>query len=342
MAVQNMKLIIEPLTWLHVGNGEKADPFGMIVKDGFAIYLNTNAYIRHLLQTRTAEFTNLVKTANLQNLMSYMYANFDSSHPELWDTRLPVDAEVEKHYKKDLESGDNQCLIYQFYRNAFRQAFLPGSSIKGCLRTAILDALYEKNTSARRDNNLDASLLRYFRDGRSDITLDPFKFIKITDAPIPDERMTLKPMQPHNVKSPASGIGNLNLLHEVVKPLPGKRLKAEFSVNMDFFENPAIASLIDKSAGKPLQQLCQIINAFYQRKMTDDLAALRGSQHYTIHTAAQQAFNHPANGYQFVIKLGKGSGRHYISYKQTNLNMPKTRNLIERQAVGWCRVFIGQ
>lgn len=342
MATKRVRMVIEPLTCLHIGNGNTADPFGMIVKDNHAIYINTNAYIRYLLLTRKAEFEHKVKTANLTTLMQYLYENFDTDNPVLYDTRLPVDKSVEIQYRKDIGSPQNQCLIYQFYRNPYRQAFIPGSSLKGCIRTAILSAIYDVDTTARPSNDLEFQLLGCMRDGRRNITDDPFKFIKIADAPVPDARMTLKPMAPHNIKSPASGTANLDFLYEVIQPGAGDKIYSELTVNMDFFQRPGVSSLRQEDSTTPFKDLCQTINGFYQKKLNEDLAELRGTTYCAIHTAAQQEFNHPEKKMQFIVKLGKGSGRHYISYKKTNLTIPKTRNLIDHQSVGWCKVALEQ
>lgn len=134
-----------------------------------------------------------------------------SGQSSLWefltrDCRIP-DTDLKPLTRYQVAVGDTLELreIHAFQRDAYGRAYVPGSSVKGSLRTAwLLDAVLDdtagnhtlpppsKNKKVAFPEEDYVNLLRLSQKRRSDAVNSIFRGIQISDSqPIPDERMML-------------------------------------------------------------------------------------------------------------------------------------------------------
>lgn len=134
-----------------------------------------------------------------------------SGQSSLWefltrDCRIP-DTDLKPLTRYQVAVGDTLELreIHAFQRDAYGRAYVPGSSVKGSLRTAwLLDAVLDdtagnhtlpppsKNKKVAFPEEDYVNLLRLSQKQRSDAVDSIFRGIQISDSqPIPDERMML-------------------------------------------------------------------------------------------------------------------------------------------------------
>ena len=134
-----------------------------------------------------------------------------SGQSSLWefltrDCRIP-DTDLKPLTRYQVAVGDTLELreIHAFQRDAYGRAYVPGSSVKGALRTAwLLDAVLDdtagnhtlpppsKNKKVAFPEEDYVNLLRLSQKQRSDAVNSIFRGIQISDSqPIPDERMML-------------------------------------------------------------------------------------------------------------------------------------------------------
>lgn len=134
-----------------------------------------------------------------------------SGQSSLWefltrDCRIP-DTDLKPLTRYQVAVGDTLELreIHAFQRDAYGRAYVPGSSVKGSLRTAwLLDAVLDdtagnhtlpppsKNKKVAFPEEDYVNLLRLSQKQRSDAVNSIFRGIQISDSqPIPDERMML-------------------------------------------------------------------------------------------------------------------------------------------------------
>ena len=162
-----------------------------------------------------------------------------SGQPSLWefltrDCRIP-DTDLKPLTRYQVAVGDaldaSHSLkeIHAFQRDAYGRAYVPGSSVKGALRTAwLLDAVLDdragnhtlpppsKNKKVAFPEEDYVNLLRLSQKQRSDAVNSIFRGIQISDSqPIPDKQMMLAGKID---SSTDGGTHSINLCRECVAP----------------------------------------------------------------------------------------------------------------------------
>lgn len=192
---------------IHVGGGEehKLDPLGYVVKDNWFYRINIGAML-----SADKIFSNLfVKMVEdrytISKLRRPVIDAFDPENKDMWVHRAKVSSSFRNAYLKNLDDPNiNNQLLVQCLPLAGSKAYLPGSSIKGAMRTAVLDRIAckkkYKNVLAdtekklqwsgqnKKSEQIEMTILEYNK-----VHEDPFKGIKLSDAILPpDSTMIVK------------------------------------------------------------------------------------------------------------------------------------------------------
>jgi CRISPR-associated protein Csm5 len=186
-----MKFRAVPLTPIHIGDGTELLP------DHYRIKAHAGEPSLELFEPAEVlaampppllrQYVEILRYGKLR----YAYDVLQRSvRPEHVLARIPVSQESAKELQKALTEIRRSGAVQPFIRSG-RQPFIPGSSIKGALRTALLSALAAKHavklTGEMRDKH--RTLVREaFRMRRNDTADDPFRFVHVADVPIPKER----------------------------------------------------------------------------------------------------------------------------------------------------------
>ena len=175
---------LEPLTPIHIGSGETMDPMSYIIKkenDGHYLYqIDLPAWIED--QPNPASLADFFQKQNLAEIRSYLAHNVDTSIYSFSRIRVMDDTIVDT-YEDNLGRKDsaNQLLIDEAIKNPLSGAvIIPGSSIKGAIRTAIIDYLdqelnLELNKAGKNYNNILEDIF-----GKSNIP-NTFQDLKLGD-----------------------------------------------------------------------------------------------------------------------------------------------------------------
>jgi hypothetical protein len=233
------------------------------------------------------------------------------------------------------------------------QPIIPGSSIKGAIRTAILSHWQQRVPSYnhKADRELQASILGYMGDRGPDIPSDPFKAIKIADAPWYNEHISIFEVGVTAPSAPASNIAQLRsqsygrrkptkqqtlpILMELALTKPVT--ESELSI---FATTPPMKGIekILPEGPKTLSPMLKMINEYYRGQFDREESIYKrfGEQHTNNYNAIRDFFNGLKEN-QCMIKLGMGSGQNYCSYAVMNHN-PKTRKLVSSLPMGWMKL----
>jgi CRISPR-associated protein Csm5 len=192
---------------VHVGGGEdhKLDPLGYVVKGDWFYRINIS-YMLEADKTFSQIFVKTVENKNAISRLRKVIADaFNPEDSKMWIHRAKVSASFKEAYIKNFDDLNlkNQLLVQCFPLTGNR-AYLPGSSIKGAIRTAVLDSLSdgkEDEILAKAENRIHNPKERYkLGEYVEKIILkyekvqdDPFKGIKLSDAVLPpDSTMIVK------------------------------------------------------------------------------------------------------------------------------------------------------
>lgn len=247
-------------------------------------------------------------------LRKFLKNNIDTGEYTEWV--VDVSNAVQKRYEERFDAPENQLPMSPFIRTGSK-AFLPGSSIKGALRTAYLNFLKGK-TSVKERNRADLVEGELFkanvegRDGRIrfDIDKDPFRTIKIKDSFLPQGATFFGEVVNYNKKDGRLNPTNIQILSEVTYgSLIEKPVSMEIEISLDkkvlYNRESGIDSLHEKV---DVQSLLKACDNFYRKSLDEEKNKfLSGvSNGDVISKVYQQILDHAKGGYLFRIGWGSG------------------------------------
>jgi len=191
------KVKYQILTPIHIGTGEDLTPFDYVIVDDNFHRVNADEIISSLSQEQLNKFYALIEQNNITSLRELIAGNFDEKRFSKY--KVKVTKNVAEKYQWNLRNVNNQLLISPFVRvDGDFKPYIPGSSIKGAIRTAIIDRVAKDNpemikriTSNEKEyksNTWEHKLLKAVRvdqkkkEEKVDISKDPFRALKISDV----------------------------------------------------------------------------------------------------------------------------------------------------------------
>ncbi len=186
-------LVLVPLTPIHIGGGDEA-----IL--GLEDYRLKNGFLQ---RTDLKQFIH--SSPDIEQILSDLERNFQSTFLRLQDDvpdqaiteRIPASSEVCSILERQIEDAKrskpkNRGTIHAFIR-AGRTPMLPGSSLKGCIRTAWLAkcvrqrGIQQKGIHGRDSGDQSKKLMQMAFDMSSNETAgDPLRDVTVGDANLPE------------------------------------------------------------------------------------------------------------------------------------------------------------
>lgn len=216
--LESVTLHITPLSPVHVGTGEDYEPTNYVMDKGVLFAFDSDIASEVLTPSQREELLKMVSRPARQaedlimQVQSFIYNNREAFAAASTHC-LPVSAGVFDLYQKRVgqtanrEAGGggviNKLAIERTFFNPYnQQPVIPGSSIKGAIRTALLDDVNDGNeltrkerefledkrqsTKAKANEALQERLFAYRRDvdGKSKKLLqcDPMRLVHVVDA----------------------------------------------------------------------------------------------------------------------------------------------------------------
>lgn len=174
------------LSPIHVGSGEDLDPFSYVIQDKTLFLIDLIEWIDRFPDQ--GELSRMMESDNFSVIRSFIANHFDGQTAVR--CRLPVDNPVLlKEYKEAIEKANarKQVLISAMIRNAMSmEAYIPGSSIKGAIRTPIANrfvktagvtSLNERYDKKSREPDYNTKIF-------GKIQSDPMRWLKLSDIPL--------------------------------------------------------------------------------------------------------------------------------------------------------------
>lgn len=198
---RNIKMKVTALSPLHIGCKEEIDPIGYVVdKEKKLNVIVLDRLIEKVDGAEKEAIINAVKAREVGRLRVAIKNAFDKIDASYCVLRtLDVSPEFLKMYEEKIGKEEN-ALVFKAFVSSMGQVYVPGSSIKGALRTGIVDLAFNivlkeedrKRLIHNRDdrNNIEAEALKYMQVNHQGkrkpaIHLDPFKKLKIRDTILP-------------------------------------------------------------------------------------------------------------------------------------------------------------
>ncbi|MEA3360306.1 MAG: type III-A CRISPR-associated RAMP protein Csm5 [Thermodesulfobacteriota bacterium] len=169
----NVRLHI--LSPVHVGSGQELDPFSYVIRDNKLLIIDPYKWIENYSDKET--LYQKMDSEDYIDLRNYIAKNFNDDNAVL-STIDVKSAEVVRTYKKAVydKTSRKQALINFMTRNEITKIpYLPGSSIKGAIRTAIANSfVLSANIKSGDSYNYNKKIFGKPTD-------DPMKNLKVSD-----------------------------------------------------------------------------------------------------------------------------------------------------------------
>ena len=132
------------LSPIHVGAGQELDPFSYVIRDRTLFMIDLIKWME--VYPEQDKLYHMMDSDNFANIRSFIAENFNAENAIR--CAIPVDnPKLLDTYRRAIQKKDpkNQVLISPMTRNEIStEAYIPGSSIKGAIRTAIANHFVKK------------------------------------------------------------------------------------------------------------------------------------------------------------------------------------------------------
>ena len=340
MAKEHYTLTVEPITCVHIGTGEQLSHLDYKIsrsKQGNDLFINfsSNSILKRIAADpkKSAEFERLSSGGDMKALAGFFHENAKNADINYicHCTREFLKIWEENKDKDPLQNGR---FVEQMYRQGMRPV-IPGSSLKGSVRTAILNAALEdcynrNNLRGKKDNQIQKELLD-FKDAKN----DPFRTLQFGDC-VFDGRGTQIVGALKNIKTDRDGeVVEHNTSQILAEAIKGYFLRngtdanlvgeARFALDVDLAEEKAVSKKIT------IQDIVNACNYFYWREFKTEYEKFYknacGSECDAItklHKELKAVAEDAQKQNEFIIRVGRWSQVEFVTFDE-NFRSPKTR-----------------
>jgi len=184
----------QAVTPVHVGAGEVWTKEHYVIRNGHLCLFEPSRVVLGMDRVRRREFERAVDSGNLDGALQILEG---ALREDDITARIPLAKDALKELDEARGNPNRWGGVVPFVRTAGRP-FVPGSSIKGAIRTALLSAEVSKNEHEARRHAFprdeqgrerpdpDALQRWAFKYGRGQTERDPFRFVEVADSILPE------------------------------------------------------------------------------------------------------------------------------------------------------------
>ncbi|WP_367026811.1 RAMP superfamily CRISPR-associated protein [Methylococcus sp. ANG] len=351
-AFTSYRLHITPLSPIHIGSGESYEPTNYVIEDDLLHEFDTGAVMAALPAQDRKELLSIVSGKPNPDMIKAVQRFFHARRNRLmpWSRHcVPVLPQVARMYASRVgqaanQEGDGGQVLnrLEIDRTAFnpisRAPVLFGSSLKGAIRTALLDKINggARATERKGLHEFQGRLLGY-RDpktGRQSLELDPLRLVHLSDlawressgltatavhlavnrkkTPVKDEKGQLRKAMGEN----------LYQILECVSPWRYRAFSGQ--LNLQRLDGlPRQEQLPAREFRYSMEALATACNRFYLPVLAGETKLLKergfADQHWceTIQNTLKQSQDRLEAGQAFVLRVGRHSGAESITVSGT-------------------------
>ena len=188
--MKRYRMTITALSPIHIGTGEELSPFEYIIKEDLFCRIDLTALLGDLTERQRTDFDQAVNSGQIAYVRRFIADNVQLKRHALYV--CSVNDTLKQAYEKNLANPRNQLLVHPHLRRLdTHQPIIPGSSIKGAIRTSIVSAKITASPHEDdvRRNRFEGEVLGYYNDIRQ----DPFRCLQIADATLPADAIGIEP-----------------------------------------------------------------------------------------------------------------------------------------------------
>jgi CRISPR type III-A-associated RAMP protein Csm5 len=358
---------LKTLTPVHISDGFEGDiiPSEYVISESGQLHkISLSMLIDKLPADLLSALTDLMNKEDFVGIRSFIQATWKES-PDIFEDCIEysMNAGDVKSYYDNLqdENVENQLLVTPFIRSA-RKLFLPGSSVKGTIRTAIISEL-AKSIDIRSDGKsvkhdaqmLESDTLKYtekdkYGKKKSNVIKDPLKSLKIGDSSTLTMEGIVKKVEVITKdkygKFNADKMTDLKIFAEFIDS--GVEIDIEARLDTRYFDIP-------NGLGRRLsfEDIGNSCRGFYKRLLIHERDKFfkdfdKQTNNSRVSALYDDFLRINEDTDSFLIRLGKHSGRNSLSLNLINKKgiEPRSMKFIlkdgEYLPIGWIKVTVSE
>lgn len=332
MVSQHYTLKLYPLSPIHIGCGEDYEPTNFIMQDKVLYHFNAWDLVTIFDSTDKKNLNQSLDTHNpLKEVASFIKKNSEKVIAISQHQALATDDIYEKYENTITDyKSDNKNHIQRTYYHPHQQtAIIPGSSLKGALRTALLNYCQEKypqNHRFDKAKGLESALFN------GSLKTDPMRLISLSDTEAKNN-LTSKIIWSRNInkKNSTKETRGLSIRLEVIP---------EF---VEAFNSQLSLTRLTHNEHTPSQQFSfgeikKACNNFYIPLLENEISILNEQSkinHKWQSIMAQIKSAIKENDNLFLIRVGKHSSAEGITinnHRKIKIKVSKTQTDFQKEA----------
>jgi CRISPR-associated protein Csm5 len=191
--LKTYRLALTPLSPIHIGCGEDFEPTNYVIDEGVLYGFDPSRAV--LSDVQRSKLLDVANRASLLGIQKFFKDNAQIFKAHA-DTLIPVSSGVATEYEQrvgraaNIEASGNQVFNQLFIERTMHtgrenQPYIPGSSFKGAIRTAMLDHINQEQRITRpeeidRRNNVKSDVVER-RLLKGDFGTSPLRLLKVAD-----------------------------------------------------------------------------------------------------------------------------------------------------------------
>ncbi len=344
--LQHYTLQFTPLSPIHMGSDESYEPGNYVIDtESGALYgFDTQAALSGLTATDRNQLLGLLNRPPDDQMLTDVQAFFHNHRDKLIAyarSPIPTASGVKQLYEKRIgktaqHEGRGRRVIHKleidrtFYNPIDNLPILPGSGIKGAIRTALLDGLNQgQKLTSNRERNQELQQ-RLFEGGR--FHTDPMRLVSVGDAcwqgsndhPACEIQFAVnrkrQPVVDDNGQLRRAMGENLSQLLECIAPYHYRSFNGSLTLHDPHSIRQDDRKLPTKNLQWSIQDIAKACNAFYTHLLIAEVDALKNRDYLdkdwdknltqVLQSGLVKRLN---NGEAFLLRLGRHSGAEALT-----------------------------
>ena len=332
-----IKIRVHIISPVNIGCDDVYEPTSFVINEQTKklIEFDPLDFIEKLSAKEREEFNRIISTDNILAIYKAIKRFYK---PGLIGKEVEVTPGLVEHYKKILEMGTydkNEINNFTIYKTSYnpltKKPYIPGSSLKGAIRTAFLSNLAVQKNIIKfngKADELESTLLNR-REGRDKIPSDPFRMLKISDLSTVSDAETKIIYAINRKKTVSSTSPNRAGVYQILEVLkPGAVFEGTIK--------------IDKPMG-PINleinpdELFKSVHDFYKEILKQEITPLHESLNIKHEAGIQvnKKFKEKLGKTAFIAKIGRHSGAEAVTIKNNRkiaIRQGRGRIIFDEQA----------
>lgn len=349
--MSSYNIVINPLTPIHIGNGEQLLPYEYVLKNGY-IYVLNNVKLYDKLSFELKNKFEVLAEKSLIELRSWILKIYDEAYG--YERKIEASQKFKNTYNEKINGAANRneenSLSINDFCNSFGNTFIPGSSVKGSIRGAYLyhignkKEIFDYKICKNNKGIIDYKNSEGFKDKKYERNIlqntnpadDTFRSLKISDAVNDNDIVYVSDINVFTYKK------NNNIFQKDI-PYFAVCTKSylehgefiDFNMQLSINEKLYRANEAIK-VNITLEDIIKALNEKALDMIENEIMFFEKVNYFktlNVYNKLKEYYNNMDKNKEALIRIGKGAGFDSTTYNLANMSRSNVSNSISRNLV---------